>query len=267
MKSKNLNNVEASTTVRSVERALDILEILMNQSRPISLREISDRTKLHPSTAHRLLTTLDKRFFVSQDSSTKLYTLGPKFSIPLHGTRSFELIKNLSYPILQRTSEQSGEGASFSVRIGNQALCIAKVSSGRSIDISIQNGAILPMHSTAVGKAILSQLSTEEVEIIINTTGLTPSTSNTITDRKKLLTVLKETRDQGYATDYEEWEIGIRCIASPVKDINGHVIGAISVSGPAGRFSFSEILRLASIVQVNSQLFSQKLSLITQEIS
>lgn len=263
--SRKLKSSADTSTVRSVERALDLLELFMETTRSMSLAEVSERTSLHPSTAHRLLATLDKRNFVNQDSNSKLYSLGTKFMFPIDGVQSFQMLRNMAHPVLQKISDQSGEGVSFCIRSGNHAMCIAKVSSGRSVDISLQNGALVPLHATAVGKAILSQLAPDEVRRIIELEGLAPSTVNTITDIRKLETILKEARSDGYAMDYEEWEIGIRCIAVPVLAVDGNVIGAISVSGPAGRMSPGEVQRIANLIQAGGHKLSEKLGYKIQE--
>lgn len=256
---KKTKSVSDTRTVRAVERALDLLELLMSSQGPMNLAEISEQSNLHPSTAHRLLATLDKRDFVQQDENTKLYELGTKFMFPAVSMQSYQMLRNLAKPILQQIADRSGEGASFSVRSGNHAMPIAKISSGRTLDISLQNGALLPIHATAVGKAILSMLPGNEVRDIIEKEGMAPSTVNTITDFQKLMTILKEARNAGYATDYEEWEIGIRCIAVPVLASDGNVIGAIGVSGPAGRLTPGEMYRIADVIKTGGCMLSEKL--------
>jgi DNA-binding IclR family transcriptional regulator len=247
------------TTVRSVERAIDLLEELMSQSAPISLAELSERVSLHPSTAHRLLATLESRRFVYQDGVSKLYSLGPKLLYPAQGGQTSQVLRNFVNPILQEISTATGESTTMAIRSGNHALGIAKATSGRAVDVSLQSGALAPLHCTAVGKSILSNLDTLEVVKIIEAEGMSPNTPNTITDLSKLLDELKCVRSQGFAVDNEEWEIGIRCVAVPVFSEDGRVFGAISVSGPAGRITKEKAEDLAGVIRQSAARLSARL--------
>jgi DNA-binding IclR family transcriptional regulator len=245
--------------VRSVERAVDLLEELMAQSSPISLVELSERVKLHPSTAHRILATLELRRFVYQDADTKLYTLGPKLLYPAQSGQPSQALRNFVTPILQEISQTTGESTTMAIRSGNHAMAIAKAASGRSVDVSLQSGALAPLHCTAVGKSILSNLDTLEVVKVIEAEGLAPNTPNTITDVSKLLDELKRVRKQGYSVDNEEWEIGIRCVAVPVFSEDGKVFGAISISGPTGRITKEKAPGLAEKIRKSAAKLSARL--------
>lgn len=236
--------VEASNTVRSVERAIDLLEILMSTTRSISLTELSDRTNLHPSTAHRLLATLEKKQFVHQDQESKLYSPGSKLMLFLaDGSRSFGYLRNQVIPTLQEITEKLGENASFSIRNGHKAMLLAQVSSGRLVDVRIQNSIQAPLHCTAVGKVMLAYLDPIEVNRILGEAGMPPLTPNTITSSDKLEKALSRVRQAGYAADFEEWVEGIRCVAVPVFSGEENVLGAISVSAPASRLSREGVQR------------------------
>jgi len=144
-----------STTVRSVERAANLLDILISVNQPISLAELSERAGLHPSTAHRILATLDKKRFVSQDADSKHYLLGPKLLFPAQQFQFINYIRNQAIPILQKVAQEMGETASFSTRSGHQALLVAQVSSGRLVEVTLQPNIRVPLHCTAIGKVFL----------------------------------------------------------------------------------------------------------------
>lgn len=236
------NTVEASTTVRSVERAVDLLEILMSTVEPLSLTELSETAGLHPSTAHRLLATLERKHFIHQNNKSKQYTLGPRLNFLLvGGSQPYIYLRDRVTPILQEIAAELGENVSFSVRNGYKAMLLAQASSGRLIDVQIQD-AILPMHCTAAGKVMLAHLPQAEVQRIMAEAGMPALTSKSITDLASLQDALRLTRQRGYATDMEEWVEGIRCIAVPVFSVKPKVIGAISVSTPASRMT-SELER------------------------
>lgn len=246
-------------TVRSVERAADLLEVLMSAENPVSLAELSQTVNLHPSTAHRLLATLDKRNFVYQDPSTKLYSPGVKLMYPVPGLRQYYVLVNLVTPILRDIAQASGEGTSLAILSGNHGMVVAKAASDRSVDVSLRNGVLVPLHCTAVGKVILAHLSPQNVRRIFQAEGLPPSTPNTIVDPELMQTELEAIRSQGYALDNEEWETGIRCVAVPVFSAGGEIFGAVSVSGPAGRMTTKTVERIVEVIQVNAQKLTNKL--------
>lgn len=253
-----------STTVRSVERAANLLEILFSFDQPISLAELSDRADLHPSTAHRILATLDKKLFVYQDPNSKLYSLGPKLLFPAPHFQFINYIRNQAIPILQEVTEELGETASFSTRNGNQGMLIAQVASGRLIEVTLQPGIKAPLHCTAIGKVILAYLDQAEVSEILNETGLPANTPNTITEADQLTLDLEEVRQAGYAVDNEEWVQGIRCVAAPVFFSTENVLGALSVSAPASRFVVEQDSQYASTVMKYANKLSQRIERLLQ---
>jgi len=248
-----------SLTVRSVERAADLLEVLMSADNPVSLSDLSQTVDLHPSTAHRLLATLGKRKFVYQDPDTKLYSPGVKLMYPVPGLRQYYVLVNLVTPILRDIAQSAGEGASLAILSGNHGMVVAKAASDRSVDVSLRNGVLVPLHCTAVGKAILAHLSPENARRIFQAEGLPPSTPNTIVDLERMVAELVKIRKEGYAIDNEEWETGIRCVAVPVFSASSEIFGAISVSGPAGRMTPEIIERIANVIQVSASKLSEKL--------
>jgi len=248
-----------TNTVRSVERAADLLEALMASSSPLSLAELSEQAKLHPSTAHRLLATLDSCDFVYQDSSSKLYSPGVKLMFPAPGLQKYYILRNFASPILNEISGEVGEGASLAIRSGNHAIIIAQATSGRTVDVSLRSGMLIPLHSTGVGKAMLAHLPLIEVDKIITEQGLSPSTPNTIVNKDLLVQELVAVKQRGFATDNEEWETGIRCIAVPVFRSEQLVVGAISVSGPAGRMLQDMDLKIAGSIREGAAKLSAKL--------
>jgi DNA-binding IclR family transcriptional regulator len=253
--------VEVSNTVRSVERAIDLLEILMSTTRSISLTALSEETDLHPSTAHRLLATLDKKGFVHQDQDSKLYSLGPRLLLFLvDGSRSFGYLRNQVIPILQEITDVLGENASFSIRNGYKSMLLAQVSSGRLVDVRIQTSMQAPLHCTAVGKVMLAHLGWSEVLHIVDETGLPALTPNTITGIEALKQALDTVRECGYATDREEWVEGIRCVAVPVHSGEAQVVGVISVSAPSSRLDATREARFTEVIKRYAAKLSSRIA-------
>ena len=118
---------------------------------------------------------------------------------------------------------------------------------------------LIPLHSTGVGKAMLAHLPLIEVDKIITEQGLSPSTPNTIVNKDLLVQELVAVKQRGFATDNEEGETGIRCIAVPVFRSEQLVVGAISVSGPAGRLLHDMDLKIAGSIREGAAKLSAKL--------
>jgi DNA-binding IclR family transcriptional regulator len=252
------------TTVRSVERAVNLLEILFSYRQPVSLAELSDRADLHPSTAHRILATLDKKRFVYQDPDSRLYSLGAKLLFPAQQFQFINYIRNQAIPILQEVTHELGETASFSTRNGNQVMLVAQVSSGRLVEVTLQPGVEAPLHCTAIGKVLLAHLEPAEVDEIIKETGLPANTPNTLTEADQLTLALEEARQAGYAVDNEEWVEGIRCMAAPVFFSTEDVLGALSISAPANRFTKEQDSQYAAAMMKYANKLSQRIERLLQ---
>jgi IclR family acetate operon transcriptional repressor len=240
---------EDGYTVRSVERAMDLLQALMSAKEPVSLKTLSEKVDLHPSTTHRLLSTMDRRKFVYQDPENKLYTLGPALMSPNQGVRSLQSLQTISTPILKEITKRLGESASLAIRSGNHAMLVAQASSERRVNVTIQAGSQVPLHCTAVGKVILAHMPDSEVERIAVEAGLPSITPNTLSTVDQLKAAVDRIRTDGFAADNEEWEPGIRCVAAPVYYGDGSLLGAVSISGPAGRVFPEKDAYFASVIR------------------
>jgi IclR family KDG regulon transcriptional repressor len=253
------HSLQGSGSVRALDRAIDLIEVLLVATSPMSLHELSARVDLHPSTTHRLLSTLVKRNFVSQDPTSKQYFLGSKLSLPSRAQAVIENFQNVATPILRELSQMTGEAASMAIRSGNQVMYIAQATSGRLVNMFVQIGALVPMYCTGVGKAILANLPSLEVNRITEDGGLLSLTPKTIVEVSRLQGELEKIRKNGFAIDDEEREVGIRCVAAPIFSQNGKLIGAISISGPAGRITPDQDSHFAELVQLNAKKISERL--------
>jgi IclR family KDG regulon transcriptional repressor len=222
--------------LKSVTNALRVLEALGNSHRgeAIGLSDLARQLGIGKSTCHRLLITLESRGFASQEQSTGKYKLGPKnIQIAgkyLEGTE----ISSLSKPILEKLVDKTGETAHIAVLDGKAALFVAKVDSDNPFRMMSHVGWRAPLHSCALGKVLLAF---NRDDSLLGKIKLSRHTKNTITDRKRLLEELKEIRSNGWAIDDEEVQLGLRCYAAPIKNFEGEVVAAVSVSGPKVRSS------------------------------
>lgn len=238
------NHHKTSTTVA---KAFAILDILASDEDGASLKEVSNHLGTSKSTAHRYLTTLEKLSVVERDEKAH-FRLGLKL-IELAGAFLSEHdLRNVSEPFLNELVARTQETVHLAVPSVNEVVYIAKVDSPHSIRMFSRIGARMPMYCTSLGKAILAYYPSDRVEEIIRE-GMPARTPYTITSPQALHLELERVRTQGFATDDQENEMGVRCIGAPIFDHTNKVIGAISVSGPADRVSKERCLELGPLVR------------------
>ena len=228
-------------TVQSVDRTLSILEMLAEQSRPMSLSEISNNLNLKLSTVHRLLKTLIIKGFADQDPYTGKYKLGIK-TFKLSNTALYALdIRSMARPYLKDLVSACNETANMAVLDNGNVVYIDQVESGKTIKMLANLGSRVPPYCNAVGKALLAGLSELELERYLKVVKLEKYTDRTITAPNKLREELKQVKKNGYALDFEETEEGIRCVAAPVYNYKQNIIAAISISGPSTRVNVKKL--------------------------
>lgn len=253
--------------VQSLDRALSLLEEIAAAGGEIGITELSNRVELHKSTVHRLLCTLACKGYVEQNPETGDYKLGIKI-LELAGGLINELeIREEARPYLKELRDTVGETAHLVVRDGEEGVYIDKVDSSQAIRMHSQIGRRIPLHCTAVGKALLADLDREKLEKILGPGKLKRYTEHTITDWEKFLDELRRVAGQGYAVDNEEYEPAVRCVAAPVRNYTGKVVAAVSVSGPVFRLPVEKIDTVARVVMEKAMLISQRLGYLGNKAS
>lgn len=218
-----------------VDRVVDILEAFPKYGPELGVSDISRLLGLKKATAHRLLSALRRRGLVTQDPVSRRYRLGLKlWELGSMATSQVDWVHRVK-PYLQQLTDETGETSHLAVLSDGQVLYVEKVESPRSLRIPSQVGRRLPVHCTAIGKALVAFLPDEVLESIVAHRGLVRFTSNTITDLDRLRNELAIARERGYTTDNEEIEEGLACIGAPIRDHSAHVVAAISIAGPASR--------------------------------
>jgi DNA-binding IclR family transcriptional regulator len=211
----------------SIDKALTVLEALAEHRR---VTDIAAGTGLPKSTVHRILQALVGWGFARADGNGG-YLPGPRI-LTLAGKvmSRFDPAQHAD-SALQTLRDRTGFTVHFAVRSGDEAVYVQKLEGLGPYQMASRIGMSMRLHSTSIGKAILSQLGDEEVNVITSRTGLERRTPRTITEAGTLLTHLAEIRRRGYSIDDEENEGGIRCVGAPVFDHTGTVMGGVSVSG------------------------------------
>ncbi|MPV50339.1 MULTISPECIES: IclR family transcriptional regulator [unclassified Pseudactinotalea] len=219
-----------SGTVQSVDRAVELLELLTDAGGQATLSELAEHTDLPLPTIHRLMRTLLAHGYVRQLPSRR-YTLGPRL-IRL-GESAGRQLGSDARPYLAALAQELGESANLAMIDRDMVVYVAQASSAHSMRMFTEVGRRVFPHSAGVGKAVLSQLPDQTVMEILGRVGMPAATDRTIVTPAALLSELALIRERGFAVDDGEQEIGVRCFAVPVP--RAPTPTALSISGPDSR--------------------------------
>jgi len=237
----------AQNTIKSLDRAMEVFEYLSEaQGKPLT--QIADEMGQSPATVYRILVTLEGRGLVEFDRLEQIWHIGPNaFVIGARFLRRTSLVDR-ARPIMRKLMEITGETANLGVEREGAVLFLSQVETHESIRAFFPPGTLSQMHASGIGKVLLAQMDADRLNRVLAGQRLEVFTERTITERDALLEDLTAIRDRGFSVDNEERNLGMRCIAAPVFDINGEAVAGISVSGPTSRISPEDIERLSAPV-------------------
>ncbi|MDR7521935.1 MAG: IclR family transcriptional regulator [Armatimonadota bacterium] len=237
---------QPSASVRSVERALDVLLCFDFESPRLGVSEIARRLGLSKSTVHRLLVALERRGFVRQDPATGAYTPGLQlFRLGRVVQNGMEL-RAQALPVMRRLQAQSGETVNLNIVVGRHRVCIEKVESRHDVRHFVEIGKPLPLHLGASGKVLLAHLPPQEVAAAIREARRWPGTPRAIL--AALPRQLAEIRRRGYAWGISERVPGAFSVSAPIRNDTGEVVAGLTISGPVLRLAKGDIPRFARMV-------------------
>jgi len=221
--------------IQVLERMMRLLDALAQRPDPMSLKDLSRITALHPSTAHRILNDLVVGRFVDRVDSG-MYALGMRLLELGHLVKDRLNVRDAALAPMRALHRLTGQTVNLSVRQGDEIVYIDRAYSERSgMQVVRAIGGRAPLHLTSVGKLFLSADDPRQVRAYAMRTGLAGHTRNSLTDVDKLERELAIVRVHGYARDNEELELGVRCIAASIRDDTGKLIAGLSISAPADR--------------------------------
>jgi DNA-binding IclR family transcriptional regulator len=209
----------------------------------LTVGEISRRLDMHKSSASRLAATLSTAGYLEPAGAPGRYRLGSKL-LGLAALAGGDALPQVATPVLERLVADCGETGHVAVLDGTELVTVGVVDGWRSLRMHSTVGKRSPAHATAIGKALLAALPDAEVKRRYGRRALARRTPNTIDTMPALLEHLAEARERGWTADSEELEPGLRCVAAPVADHTGAVVGAIGLSGPADRMTAAAVRRL-----------------------
>lgn len=252
---------KSSVKVKSVEKALGILE-LFDADRPrLTLQAIVQLTGLNRATAYRFCQTLLFLGFLER-SGERHYRPGIKTLLLGHAAFATLELPEIAWPHLEALQEATGETANLAVRDGSEIVYLMRLKSSQLVNIQLYVGSRLPVYCTSMGKAMLAHLPADEAKAIISECQFEAHTPKTITNAKRLKEELVQVRKGGYAINDEELELGLRGVAAPIFNCDRYPIGSINVAVPA-RTARKEIEeRLAPLVTKAAGRITDVLSIV-----
>lgn len=233
-------------TVRSVDRALRIIQIVAGSDEPIALSDISRSAEIDKATALRLLGTLQSFKFVQRDPLTRCYSLGPGLWRLVRFWRHD--LKEVSEPHLKSLLRATGETVQLVCPRGLERVVVQAFPAPHELCVVPAVGQAQPIYIGASGKVLMAFAEEAERDRIIELTGLRPLNPLGITDRRVFLGVLEETRRRGYATSIGDVTMGASAIAAPVFDAADRVVAAVSLRAPDIRMPADRMEQIAPLV-------------------
>jgi IclR family pca regulon transcriptional regulator len=251
---------ETKYTLETLLRGLNILSLYTRETPALTLTEITKATNLNKTTVYRILTTLENTGYLIRDPETKRYRPGLKvLQLGFASISSLE-VRQVARIYLEQLSQQVSETVSLSVLDGPDIIYVDRVRNQGIVGVVLGMGSRLPAHCASMGKAMLAHLPPAELRQYLDQVAREPCTPKSLVDRQALESELALVRKQGYATNDEELEIGLRAVAAPIWDNSNRVVAAVNITGSVSSISQERLVgELAESVRHTAAQISQAL--------
>jgi IclR family transcriptional regulator, carbohydrate utilization repressor len=246
---------EQTPAIQVIERMFSLLDVLAAHQDPVSLKVLSERTGLHPSTAHRILNDLAIGRYVDRPEAGS-YRLGMRLLELGNLVKARLDVREAAIGPMRELHKLTHQPVNLSVRQGDEIVYIERTYSERSgMQVVRAVGGRAPLHLTSVGKLFLAHDDPQRVRAYATRTGLSGNTRNSLTELAALERELNQVRQTALARDDEELELGVRCMAAGIYDDQGKLVAGLSVSAPADRLEESWAERVRSTAtQISASL-------------
>jgi len=254
---KRSDALPSTPTVQVIERMFHLLEVLATKEEAISLKEISEKTGLHPSTAHRILNDLAIGRFVDRPEAGS-YRLGMRLLELGNLVKARLSVRDAALTPMRELHKQIQQPVNLSVRQGDEIVYVERAFSERSgMQVVRAIGGRAPLHLTSVGKLFLANDEAPKIRAYAARTGLAGHTRNSLTQLATLERELLLCKKTGVARDNEELEMGVRCMAAGIHDDQGRLVAGLSISAPADRIDENWVSKLkATAAEISAALGS-----------
>jgi len=233
----------------SVRNAILVLEYLAKVDHPQNLSMISKALGMNKSTVYRLLSTLEESYYVSQNETTKQYSLGARVSWLSSRFLEKNEICSVARPYLETLSQKINETIHLGILEHSGVTYIDKINGREAVIMASRIGGRTAVHCTALGKALLAFQPESKWREYVEQNGLPARTENTITDPDQFYKELAKIRELGISIDNIENEEGIRCVASPIFDASNNVVAAVSVSSWIINMTMERVQQIVPLLQ------------------
>ncbi len=250
--------MELNVKVKSLYKALKIIECFTEEQPELGITEISNKLGLYKSNVHNIITTFEQAGYIEKNPDNDKYRLGLKILELAHVASSNMSFRSVVLPYMQKIADQANETVYFGISNEGQVIYLDVAYPINAVSGRPMLGRSAPMYCTAIGKAMLACFPDDEI-INIFSMGVHKYTPNTITNLNDLLNEMKKTRERGYAIDNMEHEYGIKCVGVPLYNRTNQLIAGLSVSGPSPRFTQTTIKELAELLKQNASLIKERL--------
>jgi DNA-binding IclR family transcriptional regulator len=245
-------------TIQVLERAFSLLDLLAASDEPLSLKQISERSGLHPSTAHRILNDLTIGRYVERPQAGT-YRLGMRLLELGNAVKERLDVREAALVPMRELHKLTHQAVNLSLRQADEIVYIERAYSERSgMQVVRAVGGRAPLHLTSVGKLFLAHDDPARVRGYAARTGLAGHTRNSITDLGRLERELAQVRASGIARDDEELEVGVRCIAAAIHDDQGRLVAGLSISAPSDRLDEGWVERVRGTARQISEALGHR---------
>lgn len=245
----------------SVRRAFEILRLVSSTREGMGISEIARDLKMAKSTVHGMTSALEELGAIIRDPETKRYTLG--FTLFELGKKAYSQIdlKDIARPVMEDLMERTETSVFLGVQNWDHVTILDVVESKNDLKITSPIGTTLPLFAGAAGKVFVSRMEDQQASVLIRSKGLTRYTENTITEPEQYLQEIRTVREQGYAADDEEYIMGVRAVAAPIRG-GGHLMSAIWAVGFKASLDMEKMKELAEFTKeaaadINSRIDAQ----------
>ncbi len=253
-------SIPATPTVQVIERMFALIDVLASREEAMSLKEISEKTGLHPSTTHRILNDLATGRFVDRPEPGS-YRLGMRLLELGNLVKGRLSVRDAALTPMRELHRLTQQPVNLSLRQGDEIVYVERAFSERSgMQVVRAIGGRAPLHLTSVGKLFLAIDDPQRVRAYATRTGLSGQTKNSLTDLGQLERELARVRQYGIARDNEELELGVRCMAVGLYDDQNKLVAGLSISAPADRLDESWLPKLQATANAISSALGYKVT-------
>ncbi len=241
-----------------IKRAFGVLDLFLDKQEPMGVSQVAKIVNINPTTTYRIMSALVKCGYLEQLNKRGKYFISTKKLMSLSGVVTPSLkIRYIAFSFLWELSTKVHEITQIAIRIGNVAFKDDVMYSDNMLNLPPSREKIVDLHSTGTGKIFLAEMSDPEFQDYCQNITIRPLTPNTITDQSKLKEHLKKVKEDGIAYDFEEHELGVDCVAVPVKDSDGNVVAAIGIIVPPIRVNSQKISTFSRTLKIYANKVSR----------